>query len=77
MSLPKTPSAEDGLFEDLVAERYRTDLGTMYEAKIEDFLASGVGQGIRGKVDLLFTSPPFPLHTKKRYGNLTGDEYLE
>jgi site-specific DNA-methyltransferase (cytosine-N4-specific) len=64
-------------FEELVVEGYSTDHGTAYEAKIEDFLVSRIGRQIRGKVDLLFTSPPFPLHTKKRYGNLTGDEYLE
>lgn len=74
---PHTPSGEGELIDDLVTEGYTTDQGTMYEAKVEDFLASSVGQKIRGKVDLVFTSPPFPLHTKKRYGNLTGDEYLE
>ena len=30
-----------------------------------------------GNVQLVFTSPPFPLTTKKRYGNLQGEEYLE
>jgi site-specific DNA-methyltransferase (cytosine-N4-specific) len=32
---------------------------------------------IRGKVQLIFTSPPFPLNTKKKYGNLKGEEYLQ
>ena len=32
---------------------------------------------LHGKVDLVFTSPPFPLNRKKRYGNLTGDAYRE
>ncbi len=31
----------------------------------------------RGKVQLVFTSPPFPLNRKKRYGNLHGEEYVE
>lgn len=28
-----------------------------------------------GKVQLILTSPPFPLNNKKKYGNLVGDEY--
>jgi RHS repeat-associated protein len=28
-----------------------------------------------GRIQLIFTSPPFPLNRKKRYGNRTGDEY--
>jgi DNA modification methylase len=31
----------------------------------------------RGRVNLIFTSPPFPLNRKKRYGNLHGTEYVE
>jgi hypothetical protein len=30
-----------------------------------------------GKVQLIFTSPPFPLNRKKRYGNEVGDEYVQ
>ncbi|RZK25075.1 MAG: site-specific DNA-methyltransferase [Flavobacterium sp.] len=30
----------------------------------------------RGKVNLIITSPPFPLNSKKKYGNEKGDEYL-
>ena len=29
----------------------------------------------RGRVQLVFTSPPFPLVRKKKYGNLAGDEF--
>ncbi len=31
---------------------------------------------IRGEVQLLLTSPPFPLNKKKSYGNLTGEAYV-
>ena len=31
---------------------------------------------LRGKIQLVFTSPPFPLNNKKRYGNLTGTAYI-
>lgn len=30
---------------------------------------------IKGDVQLIFTSPPFPLNNKKKYGNLQGEEY--
>lgn len=30
---------------------------------------------LRNKVQLILTSPPFPLNKKKSYGNLTGNEY--
>jgi hypothetical protein len=48
----------------------------MYEGTAEAFLGSSVGQALRGEVQLVFTSPPFPLNRKKRYGNRVGDEYL-
>jgi DNA modification methylase len=48
----------------------------MYESKIEDFLDSEVGRALRGEVQLLFTSPPFPLNRAKKYGNRVGNEYL-
>lgn len=31
----------------------------------------------RGKVQMIFTSPPFPLNRKKKYGNLQGEKYVE
>jgi hypothetical protein len=56
---------------------YSTPYGAMYRSRIEDFLESDLGQALRGEVQMIFTSPPFPLNRKKRYGNLVGDEYLE
>lgn len=32
---------------------------------------------LQGKVNLIVTSPPFPLNNKKKYGNATGKEYLD
>jgi site-specific DNA-methyltransferase (cytosine-N4-specific) len=43
----------------------------------DDILKSGALERFEGKVNLVFTSPPFPLNRKKRYGNKTGDEYIE
>lgn len=70
--LPPGTAADSGL----IAPVYSTDLGTMYLGKIESFLDSPTAKKLRGKVQLLFTSPPFPLNTKKKYGNLQGEEYL-
>ena len=56
---------------------YSTELGTAYSGAAEDFLNSDCAEAIRGKLDLIFTSPPFPLVKKKKYGNQTGEEYLE
>ena len=55
---------------------YATDLGELLLTSIEDAL-DGHLDDVVGKVDLIFTSPPFPLNRKKRYGNRQGDEYLE
>jgi DNA modification methylase len=54
---------------------YQTRRGKMFRGTIEDFLDSAFGRRYRGKVQLIFTSPPFPLNRKKRYGNFKGDEY--
>lgn len=56
---------------------YQTSLGIMLCEKIEDALEEPPLLISKGKVNLLFTSPPFPLTTKKKYGNRTGEEYLE
>jgi site-specific DNA-methyltransferase (cytosine-N4-specific) len=56
---------------------FETGRGKYFQAKVEDFLASDEAKHLRQKVSLIFTSPPFPLNRKKRYGNRTGDQYME
>jgi len=57
---------------------YRTDLGTCFRGSAEVILRSpAVAPYLKHKVDLIFTSPPFPLNRKKKYGNLTGDAYVQ
>ena len=41
----------------------------------EEVLASSTLDPWRGRVQLIFTSPPFPLVRKKKYGNLEGDAF--
>jgi DNA modification methylase len=56
---------------------YQTGYGRMLHGLSDDILKSGALERFEGKVNLVFTSPPFPLNRKKRYGNKTGDEYIE
>lgn len=55
---------------------YETPLGSMWQGKVEAFLESDEAEAYFGKVQLVFTSPPFPLNRKKKYGNLQGKAYL-
>jgi len=54
---------------------YRTPRGRLLVGKAEDLLAGPALDPYRGHVGLVFTSPPFPLLRKKKYGNLSGDAY--
>lgn len=53
---------------------YKTDYGKYYIGKCESEIKK---RKLKGKVQLILTSPPFPLNNKKQYGNLIGAEYLE
>ncbi len=59
-----------------VSKAYETSHGKMFHGRIEDALASRQFGKLRGKVNLIVTSPPFPLVRKKRYGNENGEAYL-
>lgn len=59
-----------------VYEAYKTRLGRIFVGKIEDAIEAPIVSSLAGKVNLIFTSPPFPLVTKKQYGNETGEAYL-
>jgi len=56
---------------------YSTRLGRLIHSKAEDALSSSALKRYEGKVDLIFTSPPFPLNRKKKYGNLLGQKYVD
>lgn len=56
---------------------FQTRMGRMLFTEIEDLFSSPMVAKLRGEVQLIFTSPPFPLNRKKKYGNLQGGEYLE
>lgn len=48
----------------------------MFHGSVEQFISSPLADTVTGRVQLIFTSPPFPLNEKKRYGNRLGQEYL-
>lgn len=52
---------------------YSTDYGKYYLGKCEETIQE---LKLKEKVQLILTSPPFPLNNKKQYGNLNGEEYL-
>lgn len=56
---------------------HKTNLGKYFIGDSTKLLTSNLGDSLKGKVQLILTSPPFPLNNKKQYGNLQGDEYKE
>lgn len=56
---------------------YETPKGVLIHGHAERALGLQRLRKHRGQVQLVFTSPPFPLNNKKKYGNRTGEEYVE
>jgi site-specific DNA-methyltransferase (cytosine-N4-specific) len=56
---------------------YKTRLGVMYCGSAEVLKNSRLARKYRRKVQLIFTSPPFPLNRKKKYGNFKGEAYIQ
>ncbi len=56
---------------------YNTKLGTSYKGDSANILKETCFDGFRHKINLIFTSPPFPLKRSKAYGNLNGQDYIE
>ena len=58
-------------------EHYSTNLGICSNGKCEDVIRNYLLPNNKGRIQLIFTSPPFPLNRAKKYGNLTGEAYKE
>lgn len=56
---------------------YETECGVCFQGLAEDVLKSDLVEQYHQNVDLIFTSPPYPLNRKKKYGNRQGQEYVE
>lgn len=54
-----------------------TSLGDYIVGDSQEILSNQLKDDLAGKVQLILTSPPFPLNKKKSYGNLQGAEYLD
>ncbi len=60
----------------VIEPEQRTRLGRYFVGDCESVLRGTLGRRLQGQVQLLLTSPPYPLTRKKSYGNLTGEEYF-
>jgi len=58
-------------------ELYKTNYGKMIIGDSIQVFHSYLKRYYKHKFNLIITSPPFPLNSKKKYGNLKGEEYLE
>src|SRR5438094_4454328 len=59
----------------MISAQHRTTRGRYYVGDCGGLLRGRLGQHLRGKVQLILTSPPFPLNRKKSYGNRNGWTY--
>lgn len=66
--IKRTSQSDDSLY-------YSTPKGRFYLGLSEEVLSKRSLKNLKGKIQLIFTSPPFPLNRKKKYGNLQGSEY--
>lgn len=70
------PTSKSKRARTRLPKRHWTKKGYTLQGTIEDFLSSEEARRLLGKVNLIFTSPPFPLNRKKKYGNRQGDDYI-
>ncbi|MFN8475899.1 MAG: site-specific DNA-methyltransferase [Anaerolineae bacterium] len=54
---------------------HSTKMGSYDLGDSTELLRSQLGASLYGRVQLILTSPPFPLNNKKSYGNLEGEQY--
>jgi DNA modification methylase len=74
---PRTldPRAWAEAHRDTLAVQYTTDYGVSLVGNSGLVLGGEEAERLKGEVQLVFTSPPFPLNNKKRYGNEQGEAY--
>jgi len=64
--------------EEKLTQKYKSKLGKLFVGNSLELLANDKKlRKLKGKVNLIITSPPFPLNNKKQYGNEKGEEYKE
>src|ERR1700730_3200319 len=74
----ETTSSEEKYSKSGVPKRlHHSKKGSFFCGDSLRLLQSPTLRYYRGRINLIFTSPPFPLHEKKAYGNLNGQEHLD
>ena len=56
---------------------YTTSKGICINADCVEVIDNYLLSKYKGKIQLILTSPPFPLKRAKKYGNKTGEDYLD
>lgn len=56
---------------------YTTNYGQMLHGDSSQIIREELLKDYKNKIQLIITSPPFPLNYKKKYGNFKGEEYKE
>ena len=56
---------------------HRTDLGEYLVGDSFKIIDSYISKKYKNKIQLILTSPPYPLNSPREYGNLKGREYIE
>lgn len=57
--------------------RYNTSFGICINDNCESVATNYLSKYYQNSIQLIFTSPPFPLNRSKKYGNLNGEAYQE
>ena len=60
----------------MISPYYSTKNGSLYLNDSIFLLMNETFNIYLNKINLIFTSPPFPLNRKKKYGNFVGKEYI-
>src|ERR1022692_69942 len=74
--IPKKQAKRKKRVASSIRPIFKTPDGDLFLGKCEEVLKS-LKKKVGGKVQLILTSPPFPLKRKKRYGNFTGKTYID
>jgi DNA modification methylase len=72
----KRPGAPVSL-PNTATKSFETHGGAYYVGDSLELLQSPDFKALKGQVQLIVTSPPYPLNRKKSYGNLNGEAYLK
>jgi len=56
---------------------HSTSQGSFYIGDSFQLIQENFLKQYEGKINLILTSPPFPLNKKKEYGNLQGEKYIQ